>query len=149
MLQRLLSAFRANEPEPLPQPDSQLALGALLVRVAKADHSYRVEEIQRIDRLLARLFGLNPVDAAKMRATCEKLDQQAEGIDGFAQLIRASVDHEMRVAAVQSFYEVMISDGRVVNEEITLINSLSDALGVSDSESNDALKKAEQTSTQR
>ena len=61
MLSRLLKSFRAAEPEPLPDPDAELALGALLVRVAKSDQDYQIEEISLIDNILARLFDRDPI----------------------------------------------------------------------------------------
>ena len=74
LLSRLIHAFSAPKPDPLPEPDEKLALGALMVRVAMSDHDYRVDEISRIDRLLSRLYGLNPVEAAKMRAEAAALE---------------------------------------------------------------------------
>lgn len=143
MLARLLSAFRASEPRPLPQPDADLALGALLVRVARSDRTYRVEEIRRIDRILARLFRLNPVEAAKMRATCEKLEAQAPGTPHFAQLIHDHVDHAHRVDALQAFYEVMIADGTRADVEVALIHDLCHALGLSEADEALAAERAE------
>lgn len=143
MFDRLLSRFRSGEPTPLPQPDADLALGALLVRVAMSDHTYRVEEIRRIDRLLGRLFRLNPVQAAKMRATCEKLERQAPGTGQFAGLIRDNVDHSHRLDALQALFEVMLADGQRAAEEVTLIHALTEALGLSPEDEATALSRAE------
>ena len=72
MFERLFPR-RKPDPKPLPQPTPQLALGALLVRVALADRTYRAAEVGQIDRILAQTFGLKPIEAAKLRATCEAL----------------------------------------------------------------------------
>ena len=99
MFANLFSALIGHRTEEeLSEPDAALALGALLVRVAKSDHSYRVEEIQRIDRLLARIHQLSGVQAAKMRATCEKMEKSAPPTEIFAELIREGVDFEGRTA---------------------------------------------------
>ena len=71
----LLRRLTAPEPEPLHDMDARLALAALLVRLAKADDDYAVEEIRRIDRIIASRYGLNPVDAAKLRADAEDLER--------------------------------------------------------------------------
>ena len=63
-LARLRGTPKAQE---LPEPDEKLALGALLVRVAKSDTFYHVNEIVEIDHILANSFGLNAVEAAKLR----------------------------------------------------------------------------------
>lgn len=144
MFERLLSRFRSGEAAPLPQPDADLALGALLVRVAMSDRTYRVEEIRRIDRLLERLFRLNPVQAAKMRATCEKLENQAPGTGQFAALIRENVDHAHRLDALQALYEVMLADDTRAEEEMTLIHALTQALGLSPEDEATALVRAEE-----
>lgn len=144
LFSRLLSAFRASEPKPLPQPDADLALGALLVRIARSDHTYRVEEIRRIDRILARLFRLNPVQAAKMRATCEKLEAQAPGTPNFAQLIHDNVDHSHRLDALQAIYEVMIADDTKADEELAQFDSLRIALGLTTEDASLAAGRAEE-----
>ncbi len=54
MWDALLTRLRGKpEPTALPEPDEKLALGALLVRVAKSDNHYDVDEIGEIDRILA------------------------------------------------------------------------------------------------
>lgn len=142
MLKKLLRSFRSSHEAPLPQPDAQLALGALMVRVAKSDHSYHLAEIQRIDRLLARLFDLNPVEAAKMRATCEKLDARAPNTDTFAALIRTELDHEHRLSALEALCEVMLIDGMPHVEEIEEIHATRVILGLDEDDLRDALARA-------
>lgn len=143
MFQGILNALKAPKPEPLPEPDAKLALGALLVRVALSDHRYRVEEIGRIDRLLGRLNGLNPVEAAKMRATCEKLDKQAPGTEDFAHLIREAVSFEARIDALEAMWEVVLADGVRRDEEVAVIVAAQEALGLSQTDSEAARARAE------
>lgn len=142
MLKKLLRSFRATHDAPLPQPDAQLALGALMVRVAKSDHTYLFSEIQKIDRLLARLYGLNPVAAAKMRATCEKLDARAPHTDSFAALIRDGLDHAHRLEALVVLFEVILADDDLHDEELTEMRATSALLGLTDDDLQDALARA-------
>lgn len=141
MLRKLLNTFRATQDAPLPQPDAQLALGALMVRVAKSDHSYKLSEIQQIDRLLARLYDLNPVEAAKMRATCEKLDIRAPHTDTFAALIRDGLDHAHWLAALEALCEVMLADGTAHTEEMEEIHATRVLLGLDEDDLNEALSR--------
>jgi uncharacterized tellurite resistance protein B-like protein len=143
MFQGILNALKAPKPEALPEPDAKLALGALLVRVALSDHRYRVEEIGRIDRLLGRLNGLNPVEAAKMRATCEKLDKQAPDTEDFAHLIREAVSFEARIDALEAMWEVVLADGVRRDEEVAVIVAAQEALGLSQTDSDAARARAE------
>ncbi len=141
MLRKLINSFRATQDAPLPQPDAQLALGALMVRVAKSDHSYKLSEIRQIDRLLARMFDLNPVAAAKMRATCEKLDMRAPNTDAFAALIREGLDHAHRLAALEALCEVMLADGTAHTEEMEEIHEARVLLGLDEDDMREVLTR--------
>ena len=110
MLNRLFPRRKA-QPKPLPQPNAQLALGALLVRVAFADRNYRASEIGQIDQILARTFGLKPIEAAKLRATCEALERDAPGTPEFTRILREEVDYADRKALGEAMWQVALSDG--------------------------------------
>jgi uncharacterized tellurite resistance protein B-like protein len=117
-IDRILSRFHKSAPvsAPLPEPDANMALGALMIRVSKADKSYAVEEIAKIDKILAKIFGINPVEAAKMRALCEKLEAKAP--------------HEgKRLNALRALHAVMHADGIDRPEEETVLQETSLALG--------------------
>ena len=131
IVQRILHAFSHPRPQPLPEPDARLALGALMVRVAQSDASYRVEEIQRIDRTLAKANGIGPIDAAKMRATCERLSHAAPDTDRFAALIRETVPHDGRLDTLRALWQVSLADGVERPEEIAMIEAICGALGLS------------------
>lgn len=135
IVQRILSAFSAPRPKPLPEPDARLALGALMVRIAKSDETYRVEEIQRIDRILAHANGIGPIDAAKMRATCERLESHAPETDDFAALIRDTVPHDGRVETLRALWQVLLADGLERPEELTVLDATRAALGLSHEDS--------------
>lgn len=143
MINRILHAFSAPKPAPLPEPDEKLALGALMVRVAKSDHHYEVSEIKRIDRLLARLYGLKPIEAAKMRATCEKLEHAAPDTGRFAHLIRETVSIDARISALEALWEVVLSDGASQPEELQVLDAAREAMGLSHADSDTARALAE------
>lgn len=143
MLSRILHAFSAPEPAVLPEPDARLALGALMVRVAKSDRDYKLSEISRIDLLLARLNRLKPIEAAKMRATCEKLDKQAPDTEEFGRLIRETVSLEARVDALEALWEVVLADGVRRPSELDVVEQVREALGLSHADSDRARDIAE------
>ncbi len=121
---------KPTEAAPLPEPDERLALGALLVRVAKSDREYHVKEIGEIDRILAQTYALKPIEAAKMRATCEKLEAQAPGTPDFALLIREHVDYPHRLEMVQALWRVVLADGLDTPEEDATLNEIVKVLGI-------------------
>ncbi|QIE44055.1 TerB family tellurite resistance protein [Pseudohalocynthiibacter aestuariivivens] len=138
MLTRILNLFKGHEPDPLPEPDARLALGALMVRVAKSDSDYRFEEISLIDRLLAQMNGLNPVEAAKMRATCEKIEAAAPGTKKFALLIRETVSFEARLEAHEALWQVMLADGDSNDAELAVVTQVREALGLTEADCDEA-----------
>ena len=120
MFERLFPR-RPKDPDPLPQPNSQLALGALLMRVSFADHNVRQSELATIDRILAASFGLGPLEAAKLRATCTDLELHAADKDEFTKILRDEVPYAERKALVHAMWQVVLADGvRVAAEEIRL-----------------------------
>ncbi|WP_370401037.1 TerB family tellurite resistance protein [Sulfitobacter sp. JB4-11] len=129
MFERLFPT-RKPDPKPLPQPDPQLALGALLVRVAFADRTYRAEEVGQIDRILARTFDLGPIEAAKLRATCEALERHAPGTPEFAALLRDEVDYADRKALGDAMWSVAIADGDRHEDEEIQLEAIEIALGL-------------------
>lgn len=124
------SWFKRPETAPaLPEVTPELALGTLLVRMAKADHNYHVAEIGVIDRVLSAQFSLSAVDAAKMRATCEKLEKAAPDTDQFVQFIHDNIPAEKRRALIKALVDVARADGVDHPEEEALIKELAAGLG--------------------
>lgn len=145
LLSQILNAFRAASPEPLPDPDAKLALGALMVQIAQADHDYQVSEIGLIDKVLARMFDLGPIEAAKMRATCEKLHAAAPDTDTFAALIRAELDGDARRDALSALWRVVLADGEMQDGEVTIVEQARLALGLTIADNAAARATAEQS----
>lgn len=141
MFERLFSR-RANKRKPLPQPDAQLALGALLVRVAFADREYQASEIGQIDRILAATFGLKPIEAAKLRATCEALERDAPGTPEFARILRDEVDYSERKALADAMWSVALADGTKDENEELMLMSIEVALGLTDEDIQAARRQA-------
>ena len=147
MLKKLFQSFRPAAPARLPDPDAELALGALLVRVAQADRDYQVEEISLIDRILARLYQHNAIEAAKVRATCEKLHAAAPETDTFGKLIRETTGLEERLAALDALWEVVLADGELDEGELKIVEDARKAMGLSFADSQKARARAQDTIT--
>ncbi len=142
MLKKLFQAFRPTTSADLPDPDAELALGALLVRVAQSDRAYQVEEISLIDRILARLYQHNALEAAKVRATCEKLHAAAPDTDTFGRLIRETTGLEERLSALEALWEVVMADGIEREGEIEIVEDACLAMGLSVKDNTRARAKA-------
>lgn len=120
---------------PVDDADARLAIGAMLVRIAKADGAYRAEEIARIDRILAKRYDLDVVAAAKLRAQCEHIEHDAPDTVRFTRVIKDVVPYEDRAAVISAFWEIVLADGVRRPEEDSLLRMVAPMLGVTDQES--------------
>ncbi len=141
MLERLFPR-RAPSPKPLPQPNAQLALGTLLVRVALANRQYLAAEVAQIDKILSATFSLKPLDAAKLRAECEALERHAPGTSEFTKIVREEVAYADRKALGDAMWAVAMADGRRDEDEEVQLLDIETALGLSDADIAEARKNA-------
>lgn len=132
MLERLKAFLRnpSGYHTPLPQADASHAMGALLVRAAKADHAYVFEEIAAIDHVLAKRHGLNPVSAAKMRAECELLERAIPETQDVAILLENAISTEEKEAVLLALWEIVYADGYKHEVEDALLHRVEDMLGI-------------------
>jgi uncharacterized tellurite resistance protein B-like protein len=144
ILRRLL----APEPEPLPKPDAQMALAALLVRVARTDGLYAAEEVERIDRVLAHRHGLGPFEAAKLRSEAEELEAHAPDTVRFTQALKSATLLEDRSDLMTALWSVALADGQRDALEDRLMRMVATLLGLTDVESAQARQRADRQAQQ-
>lgn len=143
MFTDLINRLFHPEPAPLPELDGRRALAALLVRTAKVDGAYHVEEIRRIDRILAATYGLNPVQAARLRAESERLEAQAPEDGRFAAAVRRRLDRTHREDVLIAMWRVALSDGVEDTEEEAYLGRATKRLGLDEAAATRARRAAE------
>ncbi|MBE3636939.1 tellurite resistance TerB family protein [Mangrovicoccus algicola] len=139
----LLKSLLDPAPARLPEPDARLALAALLVRVARSDGEYAEIEVARIDRVLARQYGLSPFEAARLRGDAEELERQAPDTVRFTRAIKDGVAYEDRERVMEALWEVVLADGARDDEEDALLRMVANFLGVNDRDSALARQRVE------
>ena len=139
----ILRRLMAPDPARLPEPDAQLALAALLVRVARSDGLYAAEEVERIDRVLALRHGLDPFAAARLRTDAEALEQEAPDTVRFTRALKDAVALEDRAELMVALWSVALADGLREEHEDRLMRLVANLLGLTDVESALARRKAE------
>ena len=139
----LLRRLLAPAPEPLTRPDARVALAALLVRVARTDGLYSAEEVERIDRVLARHHGIDAFEAAHLRARAEEVEAEAPDTVRFTQAIKGATALEDRFDLMAALWSVALADGQRDAHEDRLMRMVATLLGLSDVESARARQKAE------
>lgn len=137
MFRSLLSRLFSDDPQPKPlaSEDAEVALAALLVRVARSDDHYSEVERLRIDRVLSRRRGLSADEAANRRAAAEMIEAEAPDTVRFTRLIKDRVALDDRQGVITAMWEVAYADGRRNAEEESLIRLVAGLLGVSDLDS--------------
>lgn len=131
----LLKRLTAPAAAPLDETDARLALGALLVRVAKSDEEYEGLEIAKIDQLLSKRYGLNSTEADALREQCETLEFEAPDTIRFTRAIKKAVDIEDRIGVVEDLWAVVLADGVRDADENSLLRLVASLLGVNDMDS--------------
>ena len=132
LLARLTGETQAPE---LDGEDAELAIAALLVRLARSDDTYREVEKARIDRILACRRGLSPADAAARRAEAEELEAGASDTVRFTRQIKERIALEERAGVIAAMWEVAYADAQRGPDEESLIRLVASLLGITDRES--------------
>jgi len=141
MFSDFLRRLTAPEPEPLSEIDARVALGALLVRIARTDGDYSASEIAQIDQVLMRRYGLSQSQTSELRAQCEALEAEAPDTVRFTRAIKDAVAYEDRMAVLEAMWAVVLADGVRDDEEDSLMRMVTSLLGVSDQDSHRARLK--------
>ena len=138
MFSDLLRRLTAPEPQALPDTDARLALGALLVRLARTDGSYDASEIAQINQVLMRRYGLDQSGAEALRAECEALEAEAPDTVRFTRAIKDAVPYPDRLGVIEAMWAVVLADGVRDQQEDSMMRMIAPLLGVTDQDSHRA-----------
>ncbi len=128
----------APDPAPLSDTDARIALGALLVRLARVDNSYDANEIAQIDAILMQRYGLTDLEAAGLRAECEAAEAEAPDTVRFTRAIKDAVEYDDRIAVIEAMWSVVMVDGVRDNHEDAMLRMVARLLGITDQDSHKA-----------
>ena len=135
MFADLLKRLTAPAPEPLDDGDARLALTALLVRIARTDGDYALEEARQIEQVTAQRYGLTAVEAATLRQQGETLESEAPDTVRFTRAIKDAVPLDERIAVIEAMWQVVLADGQRDAEEDALLRLAASLLGINDRDS--------------
>ena len=143
MIGSLLKSLFAPAPTELPESDARIALAALLVRIARADGDYAGVEIDQIRQILGKRYGLDAGATGDLLMVAENLERDAPDTVRFTRAIKDAVPHEERVGIVEAAWSIVLADGERSKEENALMRLIPNLLGINDTESNLARRRAE------
>lgn len=141
MFADLLRRLTAPAPEPVTDADARLALGALLIRIARSDGHFDGAERAQIKAVLEERYGLP--DATVLLADCETLEAEAPDTVRFTRAIKDAVPYEDRLGVIAALWSVVLADGKRDAEEDSLMRMIAPMLGVEDQDSNAARRRVE------
>lgn len=130
----LLTRLMGEAPAPIDRDEAELAIAALLVRVARADDHYDQAERERIERVLA-CRGLTPDAARARRLRAEALEAEASDTVRFTRQIKDRIALEDRRAVLAALWEVALADDDRAADEESLIRLVASLLGLTDRDS--------------
>ncbi len=135
MIAGLFERLFAAPAEGANDDDARLAITALLVRIARADHDYAEVEKARIDEISQIRFGLTPAEATALRAEAEELEAKAPDTVRFTRAIKDAVPHEERLGVLEAMWSVVLADDERDTFEDSLMRMVANLLGISDRDS--------------
>lgn len=135
MIGDLFKRLLAPDPEPLSDSDARIALGALLVRLARADDDYDADEVAQIDAILGARYGLSPAEAERLRQDCEAAEAEAPDTVRFTKAIKDAVPYDDREGVIEAMWTVVMADGVRDKAEDALLRMVAPMLGVTDQDS--------------
>ncbi len=138
MFADFIKRLTAPAPEPMGPVDARLALGALLVRMARADNDYAPSEVARIEMILRHRYGLDADAAAALRKQCEGIEAEAPDTVRFTRAIKEAVPYVDRLQVIEALWQVVLVDDRRDAMEDAQMRQIAPLLGVSDIDSNRA-----------
>lgn len=141
MFADLLRRLTAPEPQQVNDVDARLALGALLVRIARADGDYAQVEKDSIRDILAARYP--DADVISLMTECEAFEAEAPDTVRFTRAIKDAVAYEDRLAVVEAMWEVVLADGVRETHENQLMRLVPPLIGVEDQDSHSARLRIE------
>jgi uncharacterized tellurite resistance protein B-like protein len=130
-----LKSLLDPNPKQLDTLEEQLALAAMLVRLARADEVYQQAEKDRIISVLARMYDLAPNEAQDLCHRGEALEAEAPDTVKFTSALKEAVAYEDRIKIITALWEVALADNERNADEDALVRLVSSLLGVSDVDS--------------
>ena len=135
MFGSFLKSLLDPNPKQLDTLEEQLALAAMLVRLARADEVYQQAEKDRIVSVLARMYDLAPNEDQDLFHRGEALEAEAPDTVKFTSALKEAVAYEDRIKIITALWEVALADNERNADEDALVRLVSSLLGVTDVDS--------------
>ena len=112
----------------------RIATAALLVEVARADHSFDETEFDTLLSLIESHFRLTPEEAALLSDAADNRVEQSVSLHEFTQVLHTELEPADKAEVVAMLWAVAYADGRLDMYEDALVSKIADLLYVPRSE---------------
>jgi uncharacterized tellurite resistance protein B-like protein len=112
----------------------QLAVAALLVEVAMADHQFSDEEIDSLSEALKRKYSLDTEEISELISLAKSESNHATSLHQFTQIINQYCDPKEKSNLVTAMWEMAFADGNLDKYEDYLIRKVADLIYLPHSE---------------
>jgi uncharacterized tellurite resistance protein B-like protein len=118
-------ATSAIEPDRVP-----LAMAALLVEAARADHLVKEAELEELGALLAVRLEIGPQEASALVHRARDAVEHSVSLYEFTQPLHAALSYEQKLEFVRMLWHVALADRRLDKYEDYLVGKVSELLYV-------------------
>ncbi len=115
----------ATDPERIP-----LAMAALLIEAARADHQVDVAEVAAVTTQLARQLELSPVEAERLATRAREAVERSVSLHEFTRPLHESLTQNEKLEVVAMLCGVVLADRRVDRYEEYLVGKVAELLYV-------------------
>ncbi|HSX50513.1 MAG TPA: TerB family tellurite resistance protein [Cellvibrio sp.] len=119
---------------PLSDHQKQLAVAALLVEVAMADHQFSEAELDHLGETLTRKFELTREELDELINLAKNETNHATSLHQFTQLINQHCSVDEKFKLMKAMWEMAYADGNLDKYEDYLIRKVADLIYVPHSE---------------
>ena len=112
----------------------QLAVAALLIEVAMADHVFDDRELSALQQHLHQKFSISSAQIAELIELAKEESAQATSLHQFTQLVHQHCDEQEKFALLVSMWELAYADNILSKYEEYIIRKVADLIYVSHSE---------------
>ncbi len=134
MIGKLRALLQAASGPATPETDRDrvpLAMAALLVEAARADHNVKEEELQELGTLLAVRLDLAPEAAADLVQRARRAVEKSVSLYEFTRPLHEAFNYEQKAEFVRMLWHVALADRHLDKYEDYLIGKVSELLYVS------------------
>ncbi len=130
-LREFLEAARTPVAQADPAARTRLAVAALLVELARADHDEQAVEHAAITGLVARHFRLEPRAAEELLVEARAAVDQAVSLREFTTLLHENLSYPDKLGIIAMLWDVALEDRTLDKYEDYLVTKVAELLYVS------------------